>query len=148
MSDFVDMLSREWPVLANAPALSFALVAVGAVAAWWFRGRSAAGEIAGLNAQVGASDQRRLLSEERLAIMTQKEEALEARVFELQMNYRAFNNEMRSLRPSPAFFDASDQTESAIKNVAIATSDLSGSIRVLRQGVEGEVANPDSAQTP
>lgn len=38
------------------PVLSFALLIVGAMCAWWLRGRNAVGEIAGLKAQIAARD--------------------------------------------------------------------------------------------
>jgi hypothetical protein len=139
--DFIETLEREWSVIVSAPRLAFPLVAIGAYAAWWFRGRNAAGEIASLKAQIevlksqaGASDNRRLLSEDKLADMKLKGLDLEAKVAELQKNFHTLNNQMRSLRSTPDLLDANGQTESSIKNVAIATSDLSGTISVLRGG--------------
>src|SRR4051812_37729175 len=52
-----DDVEREWPVIQAAPLLSLALIPLGAAAAWWFRGRNTASEIAGQKAQIEALEQ-------------------------------------------------------------------------------------------
>lgn len=70
------IFDQEGSVIQAAPWLSLVLMAVGAVAAWWFKSKTTASEIAGLKAHLAARDERVKLGEERLADIRLKEETL------------------------------------------------------------------------
>jgi hypothetical protein len=60
-----DFWRRQWEAFSSAPIACVGFLAVGAVAAWWFRGSVDQGETKGLRAQIDALEQRLKLATEQ-----------------------------------------------------------------------------------
>jgi hypothetical protein len=147
MWDPIKAVGDEWPVIQAAPILSAVLIAFGAVAAWWFRSRTAQAEIAGLKAQItaikeqlAARDERRSLAEERLIDIQNKESALQTQVQDMGRKLKELDSQALRAGPSPELVAASASAGRAFQSIATSTEALSGSLEALRHGIASENA--------
>jgi hypothetical protein len=73
-----DFWKRQWDVFLSAPVPSLFFLAIGAIAAWWFRGTVGRGEINELNARIAALEERLRLAADRVQQAADAKERLEA----------------------------------------------------------------------
>jgi len=114
-------------VIVGAPVLALGLLLVGAVIAWWLRGKNAEGEIAGLKAQLAARDDRMKFRDDKLADVQQHVETLKLRIKELEEAFRL--ESLSSVRTGP--MPHIGPTGPAIKEVAEAADALGTSISAI-----------------
>jgi septal ring factor EnvC (AmiA/AmiB activator) len=75
---------RQWGAFLAAPVPTLLFLALGAIAAWWFRGAMDDGEIRGLKAQVQALEERLRLAADRAQQLTDTKQQIEADLQKLQ----------------------------------------------------------------
>ena len=76
---------QQWAAFWSAPWLVGPLIALAGFVGWWFRGRNSEAQIAGLNAQMAALNERLTLAKELAAASDKAKDELEKQL----MTYRA-----------------------------------------------------------
>jgi hypothetical protein len=82
--DMVEAITKAWPLIVAAPLAAFALVALGATGAWWFRGQMASSEIRGLQAEIGAWKVRLDLANDQQRALTERLQLLQVDLTKLE----------------------------------------------------------------
>ena len=79
----LERFRAAWAVLSAYPDLFIVAVALSAAAAWWLRSTIAKGEVAALNARIGALEERLRLAGDKFQTMSEERGRLEAEVRKL-----------------------------------------------------------------
>jgi hypothetical protein len=79
----LERFGSAWAVLSTYPDLFVVAVVLSAVAAWWLRSAIGKGEVAALNARIGALEERLRLAADKFQSMSEERGRLEAEVRKL-----------------------------------------------------------------
>ncbi len=83
MQPLLERFGAAWAVLSAYPDLFVAAIALSAAAAWWLRSTIGRGEVAALNARIGALEERLRLAADKFQSMSEERGRLEAEVRKL-----------------------------------------------------------------
>lgn len=152
--DILGIIERELPLIEGAPLLSVVLIGLGAGAAWWLRGRNAAGEIAGLKAQIEglklqmegqiaglksqleAREERRLAVEEQRVIAVAQVEILRREVAELENGYKMLRAELRRTAAPEGLARVSDAIGTTTSSIVKSSELLWDSLSLTRPAID------------
>jgi len=118
-----DAWKQQWATLTNAPYLMLPLLALVAVAAWWFRGKTSEGEIKGLRERIAGFEDLLKFAAEKAA------SANEARD-EVQKQFQAYKAEVSAYTGKADLAEIAAKMDAAIEKLSAANQAVSSAVGI------------------